>query len=114
MNPRITICGWRYRQIRDAEISLRLQDVKGTDDNGGFVPLLHFATEYRLNNRWSVFADIDGLAGDPGRAFDLRVKLNYDLSSDWKLDVGYRALEGGVDNEDVYNFTWFNSALTSL
>jgi hypothetical protein len=101
-------------KIRDAEVSLRQQNVKGTDDNVGFVPLLYFATEYRLNNSWSVFADIDGLAGGPGRAFDLSVKLNYDLNSDWKLGIGYRTLEGGVDNDDVYNFAGFNSALISL
>ena len=101
-------------KIRDAEVSLRQQNVKATNDNIGFVPLLYFATEYRLNNRWSVFADIDGLAGGPGRAFDLSLKLNYELNDDWKLGVGYRTLEGGVDNDDVYNFAWFNSVLINL
>lgn len=101
-------------KVRDAEIGLRQQDVSATDDNVGFVPLLYFATEYRFNDRWSLFADIDGLAGGPGRAFDLSVKLNYTLDNDWKLGIGYRTLEGGVDNDDVYNFSWFNSVLINL
>jgi hypothetical protein len=101
-------------KIRDAEISLRQQNTSATNDDVGFVPLLYFATEYRFNDRWSLFADIDGLAGGPGRAFDLSVKLNYKLDSDWKVGVGYRTLEGGVDNDDVYNFSWFNSVLINL
>lgn len=101
-------------KIRDAEISLRQQNVKATNDNIGFVPLLYFATEYRWNDSWSVFADIDGLAGGPGRAFDASVKLNYELDKDWTLGVGYRTLEGGVDNDDVYNFAWFNSLLINI
>ncbi len=101
-------------KIRDAEVSLQQQNVKATNDNVGFVPLLYFATEYRLNNKWSVFADIDGLAGGPGRAFDVNVKLNYEINNDWKLGIGYRALEGGVDSDDVYNFAWFNSVLINL
>jgi len=101
-------------KIRDAEVSLSQQNVKATNDNVGFVPLLYFATEYRLNTKWSVFADIDGLAGGPGRAFDLSVKFNYELNNDWRLGVGYRTLEGGVDNDDVYNFAWFNSVLINL
>lgn len=101
-------------KIRDAEISLRQQNLRATNDDVGFVPLLYFATEYRWNSKWSVFADVDGLAGGPGRAFDIGVKLNYEVNDDWKFGIGYRTLEGGVDNEDVYNFTWFNSALLSL
>lgn len=101
-------------KIRDAEVSLRQQNVSATNDNVGFVPLLYFATEYRWSDKWSVFADIDGLAGGPGRAFDLSVKLNYEVNNDWRLGIGYRTLEGGVDNDDVYNFSWFNSVLINL
>lgn len=100
-------------KIRDAEIRLKQGTVSSKDDNVGFVPLLYFAADYRFNENWSVAADIDALAGGPGRAIDLGVRLNYALSEQWTIGLGYRALEGGVDSDDVYNFAWFNSALLS-
>jgi hypothetical protein len=45
---------------------------------------------------------------DPGRALDLALKLRYDLTDRWSVGGGYRMLEGGVDSDDVYNFSWFN------
>lgn len=100
-------------KIRDAEIKLKQGDVSSKDDNVGFVPLLYFAADYRLSERWSLAADIDALAGGPGRAIDLGLMLNYSVGPQWKIGFGYRGLEGGVDNDEVYNFAWFNSALIS-
>ena len=32
----------------------------------------------------------------------------------WSLAAGYRAVEGGADVEEVYNFAWFNYGLVSV
>jgi hypothetical protein len=101
-------------KVRDAKIELRQNGTRAIDDNVGFVPLVYFAGDYQLSPRWSAQFDFDGLAGGPGRAFDLSLKLGYRLSEQWQLSAGYRTLEGGVDSEDVYNFAWFNTALVSL
>ncbi|MEM9255249.1 MAG: hypothetical protein AAGA91_07365 [Pseudomonadota bacterium] len=97
--------------IRDAKIELTQGATNSQDDDLGVVPLLYLAGEYRFAERFSVSADLDGLAGGPGRVLDLGIRLNYRMDDRWQVGVGYRTLEGGVDNDDVYNFTWFNSLL---
>ena len=101
-------------KVRDAKIQLNQGGVGAIDDDLGFVPLLYLAGSYQISPRWSFGFDFDGLAGGPGRAFDLSLKLGYELNDNWRISAGYRTLEGGVDNDDVYNFAWFNTALLSL
>lgn len=101
-------------KIRDAKIELKQAATSALDDNVGFVPLLYLAGDYQINDRWSFRFDFDGLAGGPGRAFDISMKLGYQLSDRWRISTGYRGLEGGVDNDDVYNFAWFNTALVAM
>jgi hypothetical protein len=97
-------------KIRDAMIELTQGASNAIDDDLGFVPLLHLAGEYHFNPRWSFRFDFDGLAGGPGRAFDIGLKLGYRLDEHWRIGVGYRGLEGGVDTDNVYNFAWFSGA----
>jgi hypothetical protein len=119
---------WRYRvkdgerwqiflgataKIRDAEIRLRQGDTESFDDDLGFVPLLHFAAELRLADRWRLIGDLDAIAGGPGRAIDLALKLGYDISDRWSVTAGFRTVEGGADTDDVYSFAWFNAAVVS-
>jgi hypothetical protein len=99
--------------IRDAVVRLRQGEVRAEDTDVGLVPLLHLAGGYRLDDRWRVAFDLDGLAAPQGRAFDFGVRAKYALTDRWEVGIGYRALEGGVDNDDVYNFSWFNYALVS-
>jgi len=101
-------------KIRDAEIELRQGGTSSSDDDFGFVPLLHLAADYRFTDRWHFIADFDGLAGGPGRAFDLGLKLGYDINDHWSMTGGYRTLEGGADVDEVYNFAWFNYAVVSV
>ena len=79
----------------------------------GFVPLLHVAAYFRFAERWRFIAELDGLAGGPGRAEDLALKLGWDVSDDWSLTFGYRTIEGGADVDEVYNFAWFHYAVVS-
>ena len=84
------------------------------DTQGEFVPLLHVAYERRLAPRWRFLADLDGLAAPQGRAFDLSARLLYDVDRRWSLGVGYRTLEGGADNDEVYTFSWLHQVFVAL
>ena len=94
--------------VRDAKIELEQAGRKASDSNLGVAPLLNFSTEWAFARRWAAIFDFEGLAGGPGRALDLALKLRYDLTDRWSVGGGYRMLEGGVDSDDVYNFSWFN------
>ena len=37
--------------------------------------------------------------------------LSHDINDRWSVSGGYRAVEGGVDVDEVYNFAWFNYAV---
>jgi hypothetical protein len=100
-------------KIRDAKIELKQDGVSASKTDLGFVPLLHFAADYRFGRRWHVKLDLDALAGGPGRAEDVSLKLGYDLGDRWRIDAGYRTVEGGADVEEVYNFAWLHYAVVS-
>lgn len=109
---------WRWwvgltAKVRDAKIELRQGSTRSQDSNVGFVPLLHLAADWRLSPRWRLLFDLDALAGGPGRAEDLALKLAFDVTDRWSLTAGYRTVEGGADTDDVYSFAWFHSAVVS-
>jgi hypothetical protein len=94
--------------VRDANIEIEQAGLNASDSNVGVAPLLNFSTEWAFARRWAAIFDFEGLAGGPGRLLDLALKIRYDLTERWSLGGGYRMLEGGVDSDDVYNFSWFN------
>ena len=100
-------------KIRDAKIALSQGDTSSEDTDFGFVPLLSFAADYRIAERWHLLFDFEGLAGGPGRAFDVALKVGYDFNDRWGPTAGYRTVEGGADIEEVYNFAWFQYAVVS-
>ena len=101
-------------KVRDAEIALKQGAQSANDTNVGVVPLLYLYGDYKINNKWNFVFDMDGLASPQGRAFDLGLKLTYDISKQWYLGGSYRVLEGGADNDTVYTFAWFNYLLVSI
>lgn len=101
-------------KVRDAEIRLQQGATTSRDTDIGFVPLLHLGADWRPTSRAHLLFDFDGLAGGPGRAFDVALKLGYDLDERWMITAGYRTLEGGADVESVYNFAWLHYAALSL
>lgn len=110
---------WRWRigftgVIRDANIELRQDSLRANDDDLGFVPALHVSGEYRFSDRWLFTLDFDGLAGGPGRLFDVALKLEYDLTDRWRIGGGYRTLEGGADTDDVYTFAWLHYGVLNV
>lgn len=109
---------WRWRVgftglVRDANIELEQGGTRANDDNVGFVPLLHVGADFAFAPRWRFEIDFDGLAGGPGRAIDLGLKVHYDITRHWFVGGGYRTLEGGVDTDDVYNFAWLHYAVVT-
>ena len=110
---------WRLRFggtlfVRDAKIELEQGGKSASDSNVGLVPLLNFAAEYYPAEKWRIVGELDGLAAPQGRAFDIALKGYYDVADWCSLGLGYRAIEGGVDNDDVYNFAWLHSVVFSV
>jgi hypothetical protein len=101
-------------KIRDAEIRLTQGETVASKKNIGFVPLLRFQALGSLGENSRVRFDIDGLAAPQGRAFDATIRFESNLAyfgaghSLWGF-LGYRTVEGGADNDEVYNFAWFHS-----
>ena len=75
------------------------------------MPLLYLGANWEFAEQWKLIWDFEGLAGGPGRAFDIALKLQYDFNDHWGLNAGYRTLEGGADVESVYNFAWLHYAV---
>ena len=110
---------WRLRVggtlfVRDAKVELEQGATRASDSNVGLVPLLNLAAEYYPARRWSLVSELDGLAAPQGRALDFALKGRYDLSDRCSLSLGYRTIEGGADNDDVYSFGWLHSVLVSI
>ncbi len=101
-------------KIRDAKVELQQGGVSSRKTDVGFVPLLHLAADWRFTDSWRVVFDFDGLAGGPGRAFDVALKLGYVLTDQWTITGGYRTVEGGADVESVYNFAWLHYAVAGV
>lgn len=100
-------------KLRDAKIELSQGSKTSKDTDLGFVPLLHLGANWQFTPKWSLVFDADGLAGGPGRAFDVSLKLEYAVDSHWSFRTGYRTVEGGADVESVYNFAWIHYAVVS-
>lgn len=100
-------------KVRDAKIELTQGSTTSRDSDIGFVPLVYLGTDWQFAKKWHLLFDLDGLAGGPGRAFDIALKLHHAINSHWGLSAGYRTLEGGADVASVYNFAWLHYAVVS-
>ncbi|MFK8138305.1 MAG: hypothetical protein AB8E15_08100 [Bdellovibrionales bacterium] len=102
-------------KIRDAEIKFTQGSIApSSDDNVGFVPLFYVAYGKQLGSDWSFFFDSDFAAAPQGRAIDMLFKFQKKVSDKMKAGVGYRTLEGGADNDEVFTFSWFNYLILDL
>jgi hypothetical protein len=100
-------------KIRDAEITLREGGITATRSNTGFVPLLHLHAERTLGDRTRLVFEGDGLAGGPGRAFDLALRVVQDLRPGLGVFAGVRVLDGGADSS-VYNMARFQYLMAGV
>jgi hypothetical protein len=101
-------------KIRDAVIALEQNSTASRKSDFGFVPLLHVGAEWDVAPAWSLSFDADGLAGGPGRAMDVALKLGFDVGEGWRVQAGYRTVEGGADVEEVYTFAWIHYAVAAV
>jgi hypothetical protein len=95
-------------KIRDAFIEVEQNGVSKKNSNIGFVPLLHFSGDYKLSDNSKFVFDIEALAAPQGRAIDAGLFLSHQISPQADILYGYRVVEGGADNEKVYNFSLIN------
>ncbi len=97
-------------KIRDAAIKVEGGGHSAEKTNVGFVPLLNFKLRWQLVNRVALLLEGDALAAPQGRAEDVLAAVLYDVSDRVELHAGYRIVEGGADNDEVYNFALLNYA----
>lgn len=102
-------------KVRDAKIRLKQGGLVREKSNVGFVPLLYGAVAYHMGGGWSAELEVDALAAPQGRAEDVRVGLRKSFfEPGLSALIGYRLLEGGADNDEVYTFSLFHYAVASL
>lgn len=97
-------------KIRDAAISLATGSEFSEKTNVGFVPVINFRLAWKANDQWGLLLEGDALAAPQGRAEDVLLAGIWNVSDQLRIRAGYRLLEGGADNDEVYNFTLVNYA----
>jgi hypothetical protein len=97
-------------KIRDAKIAVKGDGLESEKTNVGFVPIIHFRLLWKFSKKFAFLLDGDALAAPQGRAEDVLAALIFEASDKIDLKTGYRILEGGADNDEVYNFALINYA----
>lgn len=101
-------------KIRDAKIALSSTGLLSEKTNVGFVPIINFRLLWNIDDRFGILLDGDALAAPQGRAEDVLIAATYKLTDNYRIRAGYRILEGGADNDEVYNFALFHYASVGL
>jgi hypothetical protein len=101
-------------KIRDAKIAIASSGLESEKKNVGFVPIINFRMLWKLDEKFGILIEGDALAAPQGRAEDVLIAATYRFSDRLGLKAGYRLLEGGADNDEVYNFALFNYASVGL
>lgn len=101
-------------KIRDAYISVENDSREAKFSNVGFVPIIHFMLDYKPFDALGMNLTGDALGAPQGRAVDARASVYYEIFDDMILDLGYRILEGGADNDRIYGFALFHYASLGL
>jgi hypothetical protein len=95
-------------KIRDARIALSSLGISAEKSNVGFVPIINFRLFWHSYEKLGFLLEGDALAAKQGRAIDVLFATSYKLSNQLGIKAGYRILEGGADNDEVYNFALFH------
>ena len=101
-------------KIRDAKIDLTSGELYGEKVNVGFVPIINFRLHYKPYEKLGLLFEGDALAAPQGRAEDVSLTATYKVSDHFLLRAGYRLLEGGADNDEVYTFSLFHYGAVGL
>jgi hypothetical protein len=114
MNRSFDLAAGATAKIRDAEISLNGAETS-SKSNTGFVPLLSVHVEWRPGDGpLGLLFDVDALAAPQGRAEDILLAAMWTVREGVAIYAGYRTLEGGADNDEVYTFAWFHYAVAGV
>jgi hypothetical protein len=110
---------WSFRlgatlKVRDAQIALAGDAGRSAKDDLGVVPLLYAYARYQATDRFALELEADALAAPQGRAEDVSLKGVFRVSDRVDVDFGYRLLEGGADNDEVYTFAFFHYAVAGV
>jgi hypothetical protein len=110
---------WSFRlgatlKVRDAQIALAGDAGRSAKDDLGLVPLVHVGARYQATDRLAIELEADALAAPQGRAEDVSLKAVFRVSDRVEVDLGYRLLEGGADNDEVYTFAFFHYAVAGV
>lgn len=101
-------------KIRDAETSLYGVEAR-RKTNTGFVPLLNIHVAWRPGGgKFGFVFDVDALAAPQGRAEDVLLAATWAFHDKLELRAGYRMVEGGADNDEVYSFAWLHYGVIGL
>jgi hypothetical protein len=95
-------------KIRDARIALSNSSLYSEKVNVGFVPIINFRFYWNFKENFGFLLEGDALVAKQGRAEDVLIAVNHKISDQISILAGYRILEGGADNNTVYNFSMFN------
>jgi hypothetical protein len=98
-------------KIRDAFIEVQQNGISSKKSNVGFVPIINLYASVNVSKKIGFILEGDGLAAPQGRAFDFELAAFYKIAENTNLRLGYRILEGGAENDEVYNFTLVNYGL---
>jgi len=101
-------------KIRDAKIAMASSSLESEKTNVGFVPIINFRMFWKPYEKLGFLLEGDALAAPQGRAEDVLIAATYRVSDRIGLKAGYRILEGGAENDEVYNFALFNYASVGL
>jgi len=110
---------WSFRlgatlKVRSAEVGLSGEPGRSVKDDLGVVPLLYAYARYQATDRIALELEADALAAPQGRAEDVSLKGVFRVSDNVDVDLGYRLLEGGADNDAVYTFALFHYAVAGV
>lgn len=95
-------------KIRDARILISSAQTSSQKTNVGFVPIINFRFLWNIDDKLGLLFEGDALAAPQGRAEDVMLAVTYKVSDRLNVQTGYRLLEGGADNDEVYNFSSFH------
>jgi hypothetical protein len=98
-------------KIRDAEIKLKSEHISRSKKNVGFVPIINFRFLWKITDKIGFLTEGDALAAPQGRAEDVLAAVTYRTGDHLTVKGGYRILEGGADNDEVYTFSLINYAV---
>jgi hypothetical protein len=101
-------------KVRDADITFLSGDKGDISPDLGIVPLINFYARWKPNETNAITFSGDALAAPQGRAADVALFYNYQVYDNVWLKAGYRLLEGGADNDQLYTFSYFHYASIGL